>query len=512
MNITYLLDRMADGFPEETAFLLEDGGSRTWREVCERVDGLAGGLKARGIVPGDRVAILALNGPHYLEVSWAVARIGAILQPMNMRLNPQELAYQRADAEPKILFLGESFAELAGAFAQDLPMISVEPRTGPETMEDLIKADSPLTGAHPVAAEHTLGIFYTSGTTGKPKGVMLTHGSVLANAAFLVAPVGYGADDITLHAAPMFHVSDFSASFAQLIAGGRHAFIPRFDPVEVLGAIERYRVTNLILIPVMINALVNHPEVGNYDLSSLQFLFYGGSPIPASTLRACFEILPCELTQSYGQTELTHTACMLTREDHRRAAVDETLLATCGRPLQGVHVRIDDGAGGQLPVGEIGEILVRAPIVMKGYWNNPEATAEVLRDEWLHTGDMGFQDPRGYISLVDRKKDMIISGGENVYSAEVESALADHSAVAECTAIAVPDDRLGERVHAVVVLREGATAEAEDLQKHCRRTIAGYKIPRSFEFVDALPRTGTGKVRKDILRETHWRDQDRQIQ
>ena len=222
-------------------------------------------------------------------------------------------------------------------------------------------------------------------------------------------------------------------------------------------------------------------------------------------------MLPCELAQGNGQTEATHTICVLDQADHRRAAAEPALLRSCGRPLSGVQVRIVDDSGTPVAPGEVGEIVVRAPNVMKGYWNRPEATEEVLRDGWLHTGDLGTRDAEGYIALVDRKKDMIISGGENIYSAEVENALASHPAVAESAVIAVPDDRLGERVHAVVVLADGRTAGERELQDHCRRSIGGYKIPRSFAFVETLPRTGVGKVRKAVLREPYWKGQDRRI-
>ena len=512
MNITYLIDRLAESFPDDTAMLLEDGNRRSWRETRDRVERIAAVLRSWGLAPGDRVALLALNGPHFLEASWAVARLGAVLQPMNFRLAPAELAFQIADAAPKLLLLDTAFGDLAEQFAGGLETIVIDPAAGSQSLEALMKAAEP--GAPPAAlsGDETLGIFYTSGTTGTPKGVMISHANVLANAAFLVPTVGYSSDDVTLHAAPMFHVSDFCASFAQLIAGGQHAFIPRFQPEPVLAAVARYRATNLILIPAMIDMVVDHPAVGQHDLSSWRFLFYGGSPIAAEAMRRYFEVLPCELAQGYGLTESTHTICVLTQRDHRRATEEPELLRSCGRPLIGVHVRIADDAGKPLPPGEIGEILVRAPNVMKGYWNDAEATEEVLRGGWLHTGDVGFQDAGGYVTLVDRKKDMIISGGENVYSVEVENALASHPAVAEAATIAVPDDKWGERVHAVIVLAEGHRSDADDLQSHCRQAIAGYKIPRSFEFVDSLPRTGIGKVKKSDLRKPHWKGRERMIQ
>ena len=511
MNVSYLLDRQVDLVPERTAMLLDDGATRSWAETQVRVDRLAGGLRDLGIGTGDRVAILALNGPHYLEASWAAARLGAILQTMNMRLSPAELAYQIGDAEPKLMLVSPPLAELGDAAVPDLDKLAVGGATGPGTVEDLIAASDPVDGLMPVAPDDTLAIFYTSGTTGTPKGVMITHQNVLANSAFLLPAIGYRAEDVTLHVAPMFHVSDFCASFAQLLAGGQHAFLPQFTPDGVPAAIEQYRATNLILIPAMINALVRHPAVAKHDLASWRLMFYGGAPISEDLLRRCFDQLPCGLAQGYGQTEATHTISVLTEDDHRRALEDPRLLRACGRPLLGVQARVVDPAGAALPAGDVGEIVVRAPNVMRGYWRHEEATAEAIRDGWLHTGDLGTLDAEGYLALVDRKKDMIVSGGENVSSAEVENALASHPAVVESAAIAVPDDTLGERVHAVVVLAEGQEAGEAELQAHCRKTIAGYKIPRSFELVAELPKTAAGKVRKAELRAPHWAGRDRAI-
>jgi len=511
VNISYLLDRQAGLAPERTAMLLEDGGVRSWAETRSRVDRLAGGLRDLGVARGDRIGILALNGPHYLEASWAAARLGAILQTMNMRLAPPELAHQIADAGPKLMLVSPELAELGAAAAPDLRTFAVGAGSGPGTAEDLISSSAPLDAPVRLAPDDTLAIFYTSGTTGTPKGVMISHRNVLANSAFLLPAIGYAADDITLHAAPMFHVSDFCASFAQLLASGRHAFLPRFAPEAVPAAVERYKATNLILVPAMINALVRHPAVSKHDLSSWRLLFYGGAPISEDLLKRCFGQLPCGLAQGYGQTEATHTICVLSEDDHRRALDEPHLLRSCGQPLVGVELRIAGEDGTVLPPGDVGEVTVRAANVMKGYWNQPQATAETVRDGWLHTGDLGRLDGDGYLTLVDRKRDMIVSGGENVYSAEVENALEGHPSVIEAAAIAVPDETMGERVHAVVVLADGVGAGEEALREHCRATIAGFKLPRSFTFADALPRTAAGKVRKDELRAPHWTNSNRNV-
>jgi long-chain acyl-CoA synthetase len=511
VNITYLLDRQARLAPGRTAMLLEDGGARSWAETRARVDRLAGGLRDLGIAKGDRIAILALNGPHYLEASWAAARLGAILQTMNMRLAPPELAYQVADAAPRLMLVSPELADLAEAAAPELRKLGVGRASGPGTVEDLIAAAEPIAAMGKTAPDDPLAIFYTSGTTGTPKGVLITHRNILANSAFLLPAIGYAADDVTLHAAPMFHVSDFCASFAQLLAGGRHAFLPRFAPDALPEAVERYKATNLILIPAMINALVRHPAVGQHDLSSWRLLFYGGAPISEDLLKRCFNQLPCGLAQGYGQTEATHTICVLSEDDHRRALEEPHLLRSCGQPLVGVELRITDEEGADLPPGAVGEVTVRAANVMRGYWNQPQATAETVRGGWLHTGDLGRLDEEGYLTLVDRKKDMIVSGGENVYSAEVENALESHPAVLEAAAIAVPDEAMGERVHAVVVLAKGMAASDDELQAHCRRLIAGFKLPRSFDFADALPRTAAGKVRKAELRAPYWPGAGRKV-
>jgi long-chain acyl-CoA synthetase len=309
----------------------------------------------------------------------------------------------------------------------------------------------------------------------------------------------------------MFHLADLGYCWTMLLVGGAHAFLPQWSPAAFLATVERTHATFTLLAPAMIGALVRAPELGRHDLSSLRRLMYGGAPITEDTLRRALATLPCELWQGYGQTEATHTICTLTASDHRRAPEHPQLLRSCGRPIIGVHVRVVDAGERPVAPGATGEIIVRAPTVMRGYWNRPEETAETLRGGWLRTGDLATVDDAGYLYLLDRKKDMIITGGENVYSAEVENVLAAHPAVLESAVIAVPDDIWGERVHAIVVLAPDRSASEAELVAHCRRFIGGYKLPRSFEFRAALPRTSAGKIPKSVLREPYWTGRARHI-
>jgi acyl-CoA synthetase (AMP-forming)/AMP-acid ligase II len=502
MNVACLLDRLAKEAPADTGFIL--GDSRlSWGEISGRVARLAGVLRSRGVTRGDRVGLLAANSAAYLEVELALARLGAIVQPMNTRLAVPELAAQLADSAPRLLIYSQSQAEAAARAAPRLASLALD-GGGPDGLEAAMPAVEPLDDIVEAAPEDVFGLFYTSGTTGRPKGVMITHGNVLSNTRLLVPSIGLRRDDVVLHAAPMFHVADFGMSYGQLLVGSRHCFVPQFTPSGTAEAIERHRVGIVVLVPTMIALLLRDPAAASRDLSSLRFVFYGGSPMPEALLRQCFERLACGFIQGYGQTEVTHTISLLGEADHRRALEQPSLLRSCGKPMAGVELRVVDADDRPVAPGEVGEIVVRAPHVMKGYWNQPAVSAEALKGGWLRTGDLGRRDAEGYLYLVDRKKDMIISGGENVYSAEVENALAGHDSVLDCAVIGVPDETFGERVHAVVVTRPGRAGDAAALQAHCRATIAGYKIPRSFEFVAELPKTAAGKVRKALLRAPHW--------
>jgi long-chain acyl-CoA synthetase len=358
-----------------------------------------------------------------------------------------------------------------------------------------------------------LGLFYTSGTTGEPKGVMLTHRNMLSNIANSQGIYEYLSSDIYLHAAPMFHLADGAAVFTHTSNGATQAFIPRFDPKHVLETIARERVSLILLVPTMINFLLNHPDLDSYDLSSLRHVTYGASPIAPDLLRRAMKAFACGFGQGYGLTEASPLLTVLSQEDH--AITDEKSerrLASCGKPVPGVEVRVVREDGSDARPGDVGEIIARGPNIMVGYWKRPEDTKEVLGDGWLHTGDLATVDEDGYIYLVDRKKDMIVTGGENVYSTEVEAVLYSHPSIKEAAVIPVPDADWGEAVHACVVLRDGKQTTAEELVEFCRERLANYKVPRSIEFIEGeLPKGGTGKILKKQLRERYWKDQRRRI-
>ncbi|MGH2352784.1 MAG: class I adenylate-forming enzyme family protein, partial [Chloroflexota bacterium] len=378
----------------------------------------------------------------------------------------------------------------------------------PEDYEQLVTASAEVEVGDEVAEEDLAGLFYTGGTTGKPKGVMLTHRNLVANAFHMSIGAGYGEADTFLHAAPMFHLADGSSIYALTWLGARHVFLPAFDPAATLDLIGRERVTCTILVPTMINAVVHHPQVAEADLRSLRLILHGGAPIAAELLRRAVTTLGCSFTQAYGLTETSSLAAMLPREER---LLDDGRSRSAGRAVMGLELAVRRPDGAECPPGEVGEVTARGPNVTSGYWNQPEQTAEALRDGWLWTGDLGRADHEGYLYLVDRRKDVIISGGENVYSVEVEAAVCAHPAVQEAAVIGVPDETWGERVHAVVVVRPGHTLDVAGLLAFCKERIAGYKCPRSMEVLAALPKSGAGKVLKRELRAQHWPDQERQV-
>ncbi|HKS51253.1 MAG TPA: AMP-binding protein, partial [Pseudonocardiaceae bacterium] len=354
--------------------------------------------------------------------------------------------------------------------------------------------------------------FYTGGTTGFPKGVMLSHANLITSALGALTTGTFGAGGRFLAAAPMFHMGGLIPILSAFITGGTHVAVPRFDPVAVMRAIECHRVTDTVLIPIMIQLLVDHPQCAEHDLSSLQRLVYGGSPISVAVLDRARKALPqTDFAQLYGQTELSPTATILMPADHEESGPQPGRLRSGGQAAPHAEVRIVDPEGRELPRGQIGEVACRGGHVMLGYWGKPEQTAAALRNGWVHTGDAGWMDDDGYVYVSDRLKDMIVTGGENVYSTEVENAVSAHPAVANCAVVAVPDDLWGERVHAVVVRKPGAEVTGAEIRDHVKSLIAGYKAPRTVEFVDVLPATPTGKVLKRELRARYWADSGRGV-
>ena len=503
MYLTQGLHRALQQTPDATMTVFRDR-RRSFREVADRVARLAGALRALGVRDGERVAMLAQNSDRYHEYLLAVPWANGVLNPVNIRWSPAEIAYSLQDSDTRVLFVDVAFACLVPAIKQAWPELATVIHTGDGSVpdgcvssEDLIARHEPVEDARRGGNE-LAGLFYTGGTTGFPKGVMLSHANVLTSSYALLTPgFAFKPGGIYLHAAPMFHLADLMAWNAQLLQGGRHVFIPSFEPVAVMRAIEQHRVTDALLVPTMVQTLIDHPAIADYDLTSFRAVFYAAAPIPQALLERAMRVFPnAEFVQGYGMTELSPLATLLSPADHQK----KHLLRSAGRAAPCAEVRIVDPDGAEVPRGTVGEVAVRGGNVMLGYWNKPEETAAAIRDGWMHTGDGAYMDDEGYVYIVDRLKDMIITGGENVYSAEVENAVGQHPAVAACAVVGVPDADWGERVHAVVVLHPGAEITAGEIREHTKTLIAGYKCPRSVEFVDALPLSGAGKVLKRELR------------
>lgn len=506
MYITQSLHRLLQQRPDALLTVFADRQS-TVRQSADRVARLAGGLQAHGVRRGERVAFLGLNSDRYLEYLYAVPWADATVNPVNIRWSPAEIAYSLRDSGTTVLLVDDAFAaavpKVRAAGAELSTVIYCGERSCPAEMldyESLIADSRPIPDARR-GRDELFGIFYTGGTTGHPKGVMLSHSNVLTSALGSLATGRFLTDQgRILHAAPLFHLAAIGAWIAGSLAGSTHVIVPSFTPGGVGQAISDFQVTDVLLVPTMIQMLIDHPDTAGHDLSSLRHLVYGASPISESLLERAQKALPTtDLAQAYGMTELAPAATLLMPADHD----DPTLRRSAGRALPHVEVRVVDASDTEVPTGEIGEVIVRGDNVMLGYWNRPDDTAAALRGGWMYTGDMARMDENGYLFIIDRLKDMIISGGENVYSVEVENALASHPAIAAAAVIGVPDDQWGERVHAIIVLRPGSETNEESIRKHCRALIAGYKLPRSLEFVTELPVSGTGKVLKRELRERY---------
>lgn len=473
---------------------------------------LAAALRAAGVGPGDRVALMERNTPAFLVWTFGGAAVGAILVPVNLRLAAPELRAVLDDAAPRLVVAHEEFEAVLGealALRSEVDAPEVRWLGEGENAEPLGLATG--TGAAPAFERHHAGpgevahLYYTSGTTGRPKGVPLTHGNVVSHALAATSELDLAADDVWGHIAPMFHLADAWASLAITAVGGAHAFLPRFEARAALGLILERRVTVTNLVPVMLQRMLHEVRSGavSVDGHGLRLVLSGGAPIAPATVADVLETLRCEYVQTYGLTETSPYLTLAILEPRHRELPETrqlALRARTGRPFETVELDVVDDAG--VPVARddrtVGEIVARGSSVTPGYWNRPEETAAAFRRGWFHTGDLATIDRHGWIDIVDRKKDVIVSGGENVYSVEVESALLAHPAVLECAAFGAPSEEWGEEVRAAVVLTAEVSTEA--LREHCRGLIAGYKVPRAIEVLDALPRTGSGKIAKRLLR------------
>jgi long-chain acyl-CoA synthetase len=495
MIYVHSLGRALRFYPGRTA-LARDGRLQTFRELNTRVAGIAGTLTSHGFGVGDRLALLLPNGADYIELVYACSMLGVIAVPLNTRLSTKEIDRVLEDAHPRGIVRHSSLA-VPGVQLSWQQVIDAEPLP---ISSDIV----PKVFYNP---EAVLGLIYTSGTTGQPKGVMVTHGNVLADIHNFNYWMRYTEGGIYLHAAPIFHIADFPSMFAAPAFGASQITIPKFSAQTFCETVERERVTHTVLVPTMINLLTQFLDAKKYDLSSLQVLAYGGSPMAPELVHRTRELLPnVKLIQVYG---LSETGFLTGLQDQEHT---EDKLMSCGRPCPGVDLQVTDTSGKQVEPGQTGELIVRGANVMRGYWNNQDETAEAFRDGFFRTGDIGRQDTAGYFYILDRLKDMIVTGGENVYSGEVEAVIYAQPAVREAAVFGVPDPQWGELVMACVVLKRDATLTADDLIAFCRRSLASYKVPRRVEFSETdLPKSSSGKVLKKTLRESFWTHQQRAV-
>lgn len=489
-------------------FAVDGARTITYGEAHDTARRVAGALVRSGVGPGDRFGYAGPNSIEHALVYYAASMVGAVPVPLNARLTPAEMAFVLADAGAEVLLADGGVAAAVGATAEVRARVAVgAPVDGWLAWDHWIDGD-PVASDHPrPSPDATLYQMYTSGTTGSPKGVLLSHRAVLANCAQVTAGVATGTSvgDRWLIVAPLFHAAAVITAFSCVIGGGCLVIHRGFDPARVVDALRDDRISLTTLVPAMIQACLAVPGVDAQPYPDLRSIAYGGSAIAEPVLRRALDVFGCDFYQGFGQTESSAGLTYLTETDHRLALDGRPeLLASCGRPLAATEIRVVDEAGHAVPAGTIGEIVARGPQLMDGYWNRPEETAAALAGGWLHTGDLGFLDDAGYLTVCDRRSDMIVSGGENVSSREVESVLASHPSVADVAVIAVPHERWGESVHAVVVAAPGRTVGLDELVAHCEPRLARFKVPRSVQVVDALPRNAGGKVLKNVLREPHW--------
>jgi fatty-acyl-CoA synthase len=490
----------------------------TYKQFAERVGRLGGALRSAGIQPGDRVAFLSLNCHRLLEAYYGVLEAGAVLLPLNVRLSPDELAFILNDSGAKVLFVGKEFLDVAEKFrhnastVQSYFLLEGEPQRNwlaPRNYDQMLAAAEPHRIDFMTVDEDSLAeIFYTSGTSANPKGVMLTHRNIHLHALAACVTLQPTPETVELHTIPLFHANGWGVAHSLVYVGAKHVMMKRFETAEVFRLIEREGATGCSLVPTMATALVNCPERPKHNLSTLKRVTIGGAASSPTLIREVEEKIGCLCFSGYGLTETSPTLTISPLKPGADAQGEEKyrIQAMTGRPVYGVELRVVDSDDRDVPHDgkTIGEIVARGDGVMEGYWGQPEATAEVMRGGWFHTGDMATINEEGYLLVVDRKKDIIVSGGENISSLEVEKALVAHPGVYEVAVIPVPDPKWGEVPKALVVLKPDAKLTEEELLTFCRSKIAHYKAPRSVDFLPSLPKTGTGKILKRDLRAKYW--------
>lgn len=487
----------------------------TYATHFDRVCRLSDALKRElGVERGDRFAVMALNSHWFLELYHAAFLGAGIVNPLNLRLASKELAYILADSGTKVCFVDAPFAHVVNAVRDEVGIEHVVLVGDGDVehdlkFEDLVAAAEPRVPDEPEEDDPVV-LMYTGGTTGLPKGVLLDQRAEMLNMYHIAVEFGLRDDYVFLHQTPMFHAASMGGILAIPAEGGLSTFVPLFNPPDVIDVIERHGVTMTVMVPTMVGMVLDDPGFDPARLSSLEILVYGAAPMPTALLERILSMFPnLSVYQCYGMTEGSSVSTVLGPAEHRRGG---ELLKSAGRTFAGVAMSIQDPDGSPLPPGQTGEVCFRGGQFMVEYWNKPAETAEAFRGGWYHTGDAGYVDGRGYLYLVDRVKDMIVTGGENVYSVEVENAIASHPAVAQVAVIGVPDDKWGEAVHAIVVVADGASVTEDEIIEYARASIAGYKVPKSVELrSEPLPLSGAMKVLKRELRRPYWEGHDRQV-
>ena len=520
MNMGYLLTWAAQRYGARTAWI--DGERRvSFSEAEERVSGLAQTFLDLGAKHGDRVSMILPNCLEAVETIIAPMKVGMAIVPLNNRLSAREYIFILNNAGVSVLVYGQEYQDIVEEIRSQCPNLKWFIRVGDDGKED-VWYDDAVKGSDSQFPEivyepdQLAWLFYTSGTTGNPKGAMLSQRNLMVMMQQILLDMNPAIEsDVILHAAPVTHGSGMLV-FENIARGAANAFIPgmeSFDPTRIFEAIEKYHVTTMFAVPTMVRLMTVSPDISRFDLSGLHTVVYGGGPMYTEHLEEALAIFGPIFVQLYGQAEAPMICTVLPKEDHivDGDPVRKERLGSAGRPVFGVHLAILDEEGQELPSGGTGEICVRGDLVMLGYWDNPDATAEALRNGWLHTGDVGHLDESGYLFITDRMKDMIISGGANVYPREVEEAICKHPAVYEAAVIGVPDEKWGEAVKAFVALRPDFEASEGDIIEHCRHDLAGYKKPKTVEFMDKLPKNAYGKILRRELRAPYWSQSGRKV-
>lgn len=515
MNTAEFLNISQAICPDKTAIIFE-GKKITYSKLNERCNGLANALSSLGVKKGDRVAIMQVNCNQYVETYFATAKLGAIFVPLNFRAKEDEISYMLQNAEALVFFAGERYLDLAEKIRPSIKVskyISIDkPAREYLFYEELLSSSSPDDVITEVEEGDVSILMYTAGTTGRPKGVPLTHQSFVSYVLGNVEPADPDTVEVNLLSVPLYHIAGCQAMIAAIYGGRTIAMMRQFEVNEWIQLVQKEKANRAMLVPTMLKRVIDHPDFDKFDLSSLKVITYGAASMPFEVIKKAIRVMPgVRFINAFGQTETASTITALGPEDHVLEGSPKEiekrlrrLSSSIGKPLPDVDMKIVDEQGNDVPVGEQGEIVARGPRVMQGYWKDAEKTARAFtKDGWLRTSDIGWRDEEGYFYLAGRGDDMIIRGGENISPEEVENVIGSHPAVEEVAVIGVPDDEWGQQPRAVVVLKPGAKAKAEEIMEHCRTRLSSFKKPQSVVFVDALPRNPMGKVLKRVLRQEY---------